>query len=53
MITIAHLIVEFILILFMSMAFYGCINRSEKHPSKAQLAFITLLVFYINVVSWR
>lgn len=53
MITVAHLIVEFILILFMSMAFYGCVNHHEKHPLKAQLAFITLLIVYINVVSWR
>lgn len=53
MITTAHLIVEFIIVLIMSMAFYGCVNRREKHPLKAQLAFITLLIFYINVVSWR
>lgn len=53
MITMAHLIVEFLIIVFMSMAFYGCMNKSEKHPLKAQLVFITLLIVYINVVAWR
>lgn len=53
MITVAHLIVEFFIILFMSMSFYGCVNRNEKHPLKAQLVFITLLIIYINVVAAR
>lgn len=53
MITTAHLIGEFIIILIMSMAFCGCVNRGEKHPLKAQTVFITLLIFYINVVAAR
>lgn len=53
MITTAHLIGEFIIILIMSMAFYGCVNRHEKHPLRAQLVFITLLITYINVVAAR
>lgn len=53
MITVAHLISEFIIVLIMSMAFCGCVNRHEKHPLKAQAVFITLLVFYINVVATR
>lgn len=53
MITTAHFIVEFIIIIIMSMAFCGCVNRNEKHPLKAQATFISLLVFYINVVAAR
>lgn len=53
MITAAHLIVEFIIILIMSMSFYGCMNRNEKHPLRAQLVFITMLILYINVIAAR